>query len=107
MTVHVDPANTETIAKKFEEFHAAHPEVYDDLVALCRELRARGYQRFGIATVYEVARWRSMLRVGPEEGFKLNNNHRAYYARLIMEQEPDLAGIFSTRSLGVEHHVAP
>jgi hypothetical protein len=29
--------------------------------------------------------------------FKLNNNYRAHYARLIMHQEPDLDGIFELR----------
>ena len=32
------------------------------------------------------------------EPFKLSNNHRAYYARLIHSQEPDLNGFFRIRS---------
>jgi hypothetical protein len=29
--------------------------------------------------------------------FKLNNDYRAPYARLIMRREPDLDGLFETR----------
>jgi hypothetical protein len=29
--------------------------------------------------------------------WKLNNNYTAHYARLVMNQEPDLAGFFETR----------
>lgn len=107
MTVHVNPSSRSKIEAAFWEFHAKHPEVYRELVALCRELRRRGYERFGIATVFEVARWRSMISRGPQDSFRLNNNYRAYYARLIMEREADLAGVFSTRALGIPSHVAP
>jgi hypothetical protein len=109
MTVRVDESNTETIAARFQKFHEENPEVYRELVSLAREIRdKRGYQKFGIATIYEVARWRSIIRADkPADEFKLNNNFRAYYARLIMDQEEDLAGFFDTRRIGSETHVAP
>lgn len=107
MTVRTNPAAQSKIEAAFWQFHGDHPEVYVELVALCRELRQRGYERFGIATVYEVCRWRSMIHAAPGESFKLNNNYRAYYARLIMETERDLAGVFNTRVLTVPSHVAP
>lgn len=61
MTVAVDQSNTETIAKRFEVFHRENPEVYTELVKLAREMKGRGYDKFGIATIYEVLRWRKML----------------------------------------------
>ncbi len=103
MTVYVNPMSD--IESAFREFHADHPEVYDELVRLARELQSRGYDRFGIATIYEVARWRSMLRSADQHGFKLNNNYRSHYARMISQREPDLRGIFKTRRLGVPSHV--
>lgn len=107
MTVHTRPENQASIEAAFWQFHREHPEVYVELRGLARELIARGYKRFGIATIYEVARWRSMMRRRPGDAFKLNNNHRAYYARLLMQAEPDLAGLFNTRELSVPSHVAP
>lgn len=98
--------NVSKLEREFWAFHTAHPEVYDELVRLCRDLKSRGYHRFGIATVYEVTRWRSMMKYGSGNGFKLNNNHRAFYARLIMKREPDLGTVFNTRKLGVPSHVA-
>jgi hypothetical protein len=32
--------------------------------------------------------------------YKLNNNHRAYYARWLMRDVPSLKGFFSTRDIG-------
>ena len=54
--------------------------------------------------LFEVVRWNRLLRTG-DRGFKLNNNFTAYYARLLMEREPELRGMFETRKLGVPSHV--
>lgn len=83
---------------EFEKFHQANPGVYRVLISLAREAKRKGLTRIGIATLYERARWEFL--VGDSlalDGYKLNNNHRAFYARLIMEQEQDLAGMFETR----------
>jgi hypothetical protein len=48
--------------------------------------------------LFEVLRWRRMLRTAGDE-FQLNNNYRSYYARLIMLQESDLEDVFETRRL--------
>jgi hypothetical protein len=85
---------------QFQAFHAAHPEVYDTLCRLARRLVRRGYRHLGIGMLWETMRYRTMLGASPEEdAFRLNNNHRSRYARLIMEQEPDLRGMFELREL--------
>lgn len=93
------PPAVGTIQEQFEAFHLANPQVYRLLVAHARELAARGRRRIGIKMLWEVLRWRYMLVADDPSGFKLNNNYTARYARLIAEQEPDLAGLFETREL--------
>lgn len=95
---HVGPPDGLTIEEAFRAFHAANPHVYDELVKLARQARRRGVGRIGIGMLFEVLRWRVALRTGGDE-FKLNNNYRSYYARLMMLREPDLAGVFETRQL--------
>lgn len=95
---HVGPPAGQTIEEAFLAFHAANPHVYAELVLLARRARRRGVERIGIGMLFEVLRWRVALRTGGDE-FKLNNNYRSYYARLIMLQEPDLVGAFETRRL--------
>ena len=97
-TGHVGPPEGMTIEQAFLVFHRANPHVYDELVALTRQARQSGLTRIGIGMLFEVLRWNFALRTGGDE-FKLNNNHRSYYARLIMLREPDLVGIFETRQL--------
>jgi len=87
-----------TIQEAFDEFHALNPWVYEHLVRLARDLRVRGATRIGIGMLFEVLRWQ-YWRQTEGDAFKLNNNYRSRYARRIMENEPDLAGIFEVREL--------
>jgi hypothetical protein len=107
MTQRTFPSNQRKIEEAFREFHAAHPEVYAELVRVSRRLRNQGWESFGIATVYEVARYKSMVGDLSGKRPKLNNNYRAYYSRLIMEREGDLSGVFKTRELTIPSHIAP
>jgi len=47
-----------------------------------------------------VLRWERAMKTTDQTEWKLNNNYTSRYARLIMEQEPDLEGFFVTRGLG-------
>jgi hypothetical protein len=93
----------ETIEEQFQSFHAAHPEVYDHLRKLALRMVRRGHKRLGIGMLWEVLRWRTMLGARPDEddgqGWKLNNNYRSRYARLLADQVPELADVFHTREL--------
>ncbi len=84
------------LAVRFELFHLANPRVYYELVMLARRAKRTGAARVGIGQLFEVLRWRHMLRTQGDE-FKLNNSFRAFYARMIMANEPDLDGFFETR----------
>lgn len=89
-----------TIDKRFQEFHAANPAVYGELVQMSRDLHKRGYRRIGIELVFSAYRWNRMLRTTADEfGFKLNDHFTSRYARLIMAREPDLADFFRTRTI--------
>jgi hypothetical protein len=87
------------LEREFQDFHTTHPEIYTRLVSLARDLKRRGHERAGIAMLYEVVRWQQFT-VNRDGDYKLNNNYRAYYARMMMEQETDLAGFFETRRVG-------
>lgn len=82
---------------RFTEFHRNNPGVYQALVRLAREwIASTGQHKLGIKALYERARWEIVITTGATD-FKLNNDYTAYYARLIMTQEPDLADMFNLR----------
>lgn len=97
----VDQSSPTTITARFWNFHCKHPDVLHALARLTRELTDRGHRHLGIAMLWETLRYKTMLGAAPgEEPFKLNNDYRAYYARLLMERLPELDGIFTVRRLG-------
>ena len=89
-----------TIQGRFEEFHRLNPWVYRTLCTLARTMTSRGHKSVGIKMLYEVMRWHYYQKTTDAGGdFKLDNRHTSRYARLMMENEPDLKGVFETRKL--------
>lgn len=85
---------------RFEEFHRRNPQVFEELVRLARGLVERGHQRFGMATLFEVLRWQSMMATtDPSSSYKLNNSYRSRYARLMKDRHPELATSIELRAL--------
>mgnify|MGYP001284296386 CR=1 FL=1 len=84
-------------ANQFLDFHHDNPHVYVELKRLCLQVRRAGVQRFGIRTLWERLRWYARFETTTADDWKLNNNYTRYYARLLMEQEPELDGLFEIR----------
>lgn len=94
------PRTMTRLEREFEDFHRENPEVYRRLVQMSRDLVSRGHRKIGIGMLFEVLRWQHyMSTTDPHSDFKLNNNYRAYYARFIMDECPDLDGVFDVRAL--------
>jgi hypothetical protein len=87
--------------EEFDTFHAANPTIYSLLVEFARKVKAAGVHRYGIKSLFEQIRWHCQFESYQWEpgAFKLNNNLAPYYSRLILEQEPDLHGMFQLRIL--------
>ena len=106
-----DPADDDprsgSIAERAERFHQRNPAVYRFAVDICRYMRRRRIEHYGIKAVWEVMRFKYLETHG--DIYKLNNNYTAWYARLIMTQEPDLVGFFQTRDCpnDPDYHTRP
>lgn len=92
------PAHTTklTIQEHFTRFHQANPHVYELLVSLAWTERNNGAKRLSIAKLWENIR-KQIETTGRD--FKLNNNFRSRYVRLIEDNEPGLRGLFRKRGL--------
>lgn len=92
------------IQLKFEAFAEDNPQVLVELVRLARQLKDRGHERHSIKCLFEVLRYNHAMNTQDRNTeFKLNNNYTSHYARLIMNQYPDLDGFFALRGDGVSH----
>jgi Txe/YoeB family toxin of Txe-Axe toxin-antitoxin module len=90
---------TYTNYEKFLQFHARNTHVLTRILELANELAEAGQTRLSIQMIFEVIRYENIKTVG--DTFKLNNNHSAYYVRLIQAMHPVLGDMFETRSLKV------
>lgn len=88
-----------SIDARFAEYHQLNPHVYDGLLRLTRQFKERGRGKIGIGLLVEVMRWETKVRTGSYEDFKITNDFKPLYARLIVAQNPDLDGIFDIHTM--------
>ncbi len=84
--------------EKWKQFTEKNPHVYPELVRVAREAKSSGVKRWGIQAIFNILRWENRFKTTGDI-YKMNMLHGAFYARLIMENEPDLEGFFNTREM--------
>lgn len=81
------------------EFHRQNPHILRELATVCLQVRRAGRRRWSVNAAFEVVRYTAELATD-HRTYKLNNNHRAFYARWLMRDYPELRGFFTTRDQG-------
>lgn len=79
----------------FEAYHAENPQIFEALRTFALDAKRAGRERLSIAMLFERVRWQTTVE--GSGSFKANNSMRAFYSRLLMEQEPELRDFFETR----------
>ena len=85
--------------KNFLEFHQANPHVYELFKKYVNAAAKSGRSNYSAYAIFERIRWHQDIETRDDLGFKLNNNHRPYYARLFQAHYPKKATFFRTRQL--------
>ncbi|MFH8771993.1 hypothetical protein [Streptomyces sp. NPDC017958] len=88
----------QSIQQRFEAFHDLNPWVLRHLEALTTDCVAKGFRRVGIGMLFELLRWR-YGEATQGDAFRLNNNFRSRYVRLLIDRHPEWARLFETRAL--------
>jgi hypothetical protein len=83
---------------EYQQSRRKHPETYAAVVALAQEAKQRGYGRWSINGAFEILRWQTHETTG-DLGLQVNNTYRAYAARDLMLEHPELRGFFEVRKL--------
>lgn len=92
-----DVADDGRLVRAFRKFHNTNPHVYDLFNHFALEAVGSGRSNFGVSMIWERMRWYTVVETDTADTYKLNNNHRAYYARLWMKNNPRWEGFFRTR----------
>ena len=85
--------------EKFKEFHKANPHIFKLLVKYAREIKEAGVKKIGISLLIERVRWHGHVKSKSKDGYKISNNHRAFYSRKLMRKYPEFEGLFTTKSM--------
>ena len=87
---------------QFIDFHSKNPHVVRLLARFADELTMAGHEKLSISLLTERVRWEGAVTTDSADGFKINNNFRAHYARILPILYPRFAGKFSTRRSAAE-----
>lgn len=88
-----------TIQERFERYHTKHPEVFNHLVRLAREVKSTGLKRCGISLLWERLRWFYWIECDASEKYRMNDNYRSRFVRLLIDKHPEFKGFFKLRRL--------
>ena len=82
--------------KKFEMFQKDNEHVLFKLIELCELAVSSGRTKLSMNQMFEVLRWDYSLNTHAQD-FKLCNNYRAYFTRLIRKLRPELGNLITSR----------
>lgn len=91
------------LQQAFEKFHGDNPIVYEWYKRFAYQALDAGMEKLSISLLTERVRWEAQVVTKSDDPFKINNNHRAFYARKLND-EPMLRDMFRTRAQSVHYH---
>lgn len=99
----------DTWGERFIEFHNVNPHVYQALVRRALDWnRAKGdVKHIGLGLIWELARADLSMEIKGSAEYRLNDAYRSYYARLMMNREPELEGKFRLRKSDADDFFTP
>ena len=81
----------------FQTYDTANPHVYEAFKAKAIEAMQKGFTHFGHKAIFELIRWQT--KTAGNDGFKINNNYTADYARKLMQERAEFKDFFHCRTL--------
>jgi hypothetical protein len=87
-----------TLQERFDEWARENPDVIGHFLRFAREARNAGFERYGVKAIAERVRWHVLVEKRGAE-FAINNSFMSRLARLLVERDPSLEGMFEFRKL--------
>lgn len=76
----------------------ANPKAFELFEKFALEAARKG-RRFGVGQLTERVRWESCVSISRTDRFRVNNNHRSYIARALIQKHPFLKDYIELREL--------
>lgn len=84
----------------FKEYDKMNPIIWDEFKKTALEAIKKGFKHYSSKSIFEVIRWHKTGDL-KSDGFKINNNYTADYARKFAETYPEHKNFFRTRVLKI------
>ena len=94
----LDHANVDKLKIAWWNFHRENPHIWKMVERFPFEVIRAGYRHYSMSSIFERMRWHYNITTSDPD-FKLNNNHKAYYARYFHHCHPQHDGFFRTREV--------
>lgn len=82
--------------EKFPQYHKDNPHIYEKFKETTLEAISIGHKRFSAEFIFNIIRWKTPV-AAKGDTFKINNNFKAFYSRMFMNEHPQYKGYFETR----------
>lgn len=80
---------------EFPKYHNENPQIYEAFKKFTFQTIERNFKNFSAEFIFNIIRWETAVNGNDE--YKCNNNYRAFYSRLFMNEYPQYKGFFRTR----------
>jgi len=87
---------SDDLKKTWWKWHKQNPHVWEMFEKYTFQAISAGYDHYSVNAIFERIRWHTDIETKGDP-FKINNNHRAYYARYFHYMYPEFDGFFRTR----------
>lgn len=85
--------------EEFENWLGDNTHIWEAFVAEAQKVRARGFQKYSTKTIIHFLRHHSAVAEASSAGWKINNNHSPYFARLFDLRYPSMSGMWEYRTV--------
>ena len=83
-------------AKRFKKYHEENPMIYHSFKRYALAAIGRGHKRLSSEFIFNIIRWETKINALNDD-FKINNDMKPWYARLILRDYPQYKDFFETR----------
>src|ERR1039458_4465992 len=91
------------LCSKFYRYHKQNPEVAKWFLQAAQSLQKEQHRtRYAIGALTERIRWDIRMGVIKTDGFRISNDIRACYVRLVLMRDPSLIGLFTLKPSRVD-----
>ncbi len=95
LVTYAQPNGLNRTISRVHRFHKANPQVLDFLIQELRDVRASGWTRASLGSLWHHARWVLTQKYClPGESFAMSNNLFPHYGRIIVILFPEFNGFY-------------